>query len=328
MSDILKKGVMERLELDFNVQTPIASYNYTSFIGGVMFANNMDLYPYYLSKHILLLSNDLFDVSCDDMIMFEDANVFEEKKIRNSILESKQIKEDIIEKINDGYYASVTVDEFYIPNRYCYNKKSYYHDMLIYGFDLNENVFYTAGYDISEHFNTMKCNIEVVADSISKCLNERKAKPHFHYYKCKKNCKEFEIESVKDSLNKYLNGEPIKKIAYNGKYGINAYEGLKEKYSLACENDTYWRKASFSMLCEHKKLMLDRVKYINLNYNRIDNYLIDKFDNILKISKNIQINSLKYEFTKRENLFRKINDKIEEMKGIETKAIEELIKNI
>lgn len=328
MSDDFKDNIGERLILDFNTSSPITSYNYTSFIGGVMFAHNMNMYPYYLSNHILLLSNKHFDVSCDDMIMFEDKNVFQIKKIKRDILAAKEIKEDIIEKLNNGYYASVTVDEFYIPNRYFYKKMSFYHDMLIYGYDLSENVFFTAAYDLSGYFNTMKCSIDIVAASISKCLNERKTKPHFHYYKCKNNSMSFDIAGVKSKLEKYISSEPIAKKKYNGRYGLSAYDGLIRNYRYACENNTYWRKASFNMLYEHKKIMLDRVNYINSNHYEIDSCLIDKFAYILKASKIIQATSLKYEITRKESVMMNIIAKIEEMAEIEKKSIEELLRVI
>lgn len=328
MSNDFKDNIRERIILDFNTSSPITSYNYTSFIGGVMFAHNMDMYPYYLSNHVLLLSNKLFDVTCDDMIMFEDKNVFNVKKIKRDILAANDIKEDIIDKLNNGYYASATVDEYYIPNRYFYKKMSFYHDMIIYGYDLSENVFFTAAYDLSGYFNTMKCNIDIVAASISKCLNERKTKPHFHYYKCKNNQVGFDIAGVKSKLEKYISCEPIAKKKYNGQYGLSAYEGLIRNYRYACEHNTYWRKASFSMLYEHKKLMLDRVNYINSNHNELDSRLIDSFAYILEASKTIQNYSLKYEMTGKESVMMNIIAKIKELAEIEKKSIEELLRVI
>lgn len=318
----------ERLKLDFNLNTPITSYNYTSFIGGVIFANNKMRYPYYLSNHIQLVSNDIFDVSCEDMLMFEDKNVFEDKKINKNILGKEEIKEDIIKMLNKGYYASVTVDEYDIPNRIFFNKMSFYHDLLILGYDLLENTFLTAGYDKTDHFNIMKCDIDIVIHSISKCLNEKKTKPHFHYFKCKENNLSFNIESVKSKLEKYISGVPLTKRKYHGEYGLNAYTELINKYMYACKNKIYWRKASFSMLCEHKKLMLERVKYINTNCCDIDNDMISQFEEIYQISKIVQISALKYEMTKSEGNLMSIVDKIKEISEKEEKSIIKLLEAI
>lgn len=47
--------------------------------------------------------------------------------------------------IDRGYYILIRLDEFYVKNRFDYNKKHYEHDNLIYGYD--NNGFYILGYN-------------------------------------------------------------------------------------------------------------------------------------------------------------------------------------
>ena len=315
--------------LDFNVNSPINSYNYTSFIGGVMFAKDMDRYPYYLSNHIILLCNDLFDVSCDDMIMYEDENVFERKGLINTSNDAETVKDEIIKMLNKGFYASVTVDEYDIPNRYFYQNETFYHDMLIYGYDISENVFYTAGYDNSNYFTVMKHEIGLISKSVSKCLIERKSKPHLHLFKCKDDINiGFDIVNVKDKLKKYINSEPMGVKRYKGVYGISAYEELINKFCYSCDSGNFLRKASFSMLYEHKKLMLDRLAYIFKYYTDFDHNIMLSYENILKESKNIQMSSLKYQISKNEKTKIKIIDKLKALADQELNAIEKVIRII
>lgn len=106
------------------------------------------------------------------------------------------------------------------------------------------------------------------------------------------------------------------------------YEGLISRYKYSCKNSTYWRKASFDMLCEHKKLMLDRINYLNTNHEAIDAELIHVFEEVFKTSKSIQANSIKYEITKNEKVLHQTVDKIKEIADIEQRAIEKLLRTI
>lgn len=320
----LKKDVLQK-KLNYCIDMPIKSYNYTAYMGGVLFADNQRWMPYYLSNHILLTCNDLFDVTCDDMIMYEDKDVFDRKFFGFEIQNSEEMKEDIISKINEGYYASVTVDEIFLPYRNAYEKYSFYHDILIYGYDLEKNIFYTAGYDNTEHFTCLEHNIDTIIKSILFCLRERKSKPHSHFFKAKKESKEFSLGNVKDTLRKYINSEPISKVTYHGAYGLEAYGQLIEKHMAALKDKKSLRKATFSMLIEHKEMMLERVMYINNSFGKIDDETIEMFQELVKAAKGIQLSSIKHSITHSEKIGMSISERIERLSELERNAINKLL---
>ena len=55
--------------------------------------------------------------------------------------------EKIIDEINDNRYVYFAVDEYYIPNRANYGKHKFVHDILVYEYDIENQVFYTCGFD-------------------------------------------------------------------------------------------------------------------------------------------------------------------------------------
>lgn len=315
-------------KLNFFMDMPIKSYNYTSFMGGVLFADSQLWKPYYLTKHILIVCNDLFDVICDDMIMYQDKDVFERKMFNFKVRDVNELKNDIISKIDEGFYASVTVDEMYIPHRTAFNDYSFYHDLLIYGYDLEKNIFYTAGYDDTGYFSCLEHDIDIVTSSILSCLKGRKSKPHSHYFRARSEYKEFSKESVKNSLEKYLSSEPMIRKKYNGSYGISAYEKLVERQISAIETGEELRRATFSMLVEHKKIMLERVKYLNEYCGEIDTKTIDMFDKTLELAKVIQSCSIKYEITKNQKIGMSMVGYIKELAELEETAIRKLLKQL
>jgi len=235
------------------------------------------------------------------------------------------MKEDIISKINEGYYASVTVDEIFLPYRNAYEKYSFYHDILIYGYDLEKNIFYTAGYDNTEHFTCLEHNIDTIIKSILFCLRERKSKPHSHFFKAKKESKEFSLGNVKDTLRKYINSEPISKVTYHGAYGLEAYGQLIEKHMAALKDKKSLRKATFSMLIEHKEMMLERVMYINNSFGKIDDETIEMFQELVKAAKGIQLSSIKHSITHSEKIGMSISERIERLSELERNAINKLL---
>ena len=52
----------------------------------------------------------------------------------------------LIEGIDDGYYARMTVDEFYLPGRTSYRRRHFLHSLLVHGYDRARGIFRVAGY--------------------------------------------------------------------------------------------------------------------------------------------------------------------------------------
>lgn len=308
--------------LKFNDNMPFKSYNYTAFIGGAALADKeWDAYPYFLSKHVLLMSNDIFDVTCDDMIMFNDRNIFDHKALSRKLVEKQDIKEELITMLFKGYYVSITIDEYDIPNKEFYKKREFYHDLLIYGYDLDRYIFYTAGYDKTDYFGYMEYDMELICKSASKCLKERKTKPHLHFFRPRPCREDFILDDVKKKYQDYLNSCSASRMIYNAYYGIGAYDSMIRKYRCMHENNSYWRKASFSMLFEHKKFTNERMRYIKENIVDIGEDLMDDFLEIANDARTIELQSLKYEMLRNDKNMEKVCDRIKIIREKEIKAI-------
>ena len=52
----------------------------------------------------------------------------------------------LVESIDDGYYARLTVDEFYLPGRTSYRRRHFLHSLLVHGYDRGGRLFRVAGY--------------------------------------------------------------------------------------------------------------------------------------------------------------------------------------
>ena len=320
---------MESARLFFNMESPLMSYNYTAFIGGALFCrSNNPTIGYYMSNHILLLSNRIFDISLDDIVMFRDKNIFIHKCLSKNISTTNELKRELIENICQGYYISATVNEYYIPNRQSFEKREFYHDILIYGYDLNKNIFYTAGYDKTAHFSTMSCNIDIVLNSILDCLEHKIEKPHFHFFKPKGIETTFNLEKARTSLINYINCKPNKYKVYDGCYGFDAYNNLTKIINESVEKNSIIRKATFHMLWEHKKLMIERLKFmkkLNIDFN---DSIIQQYHSVVSSSKTVENLYIKYNLNKNQNIIEKINENISNISELEYNLFEQLINQI
>ena len=52
----------------------------------------------------------------------------------------------LTESIDEGYYARLTVDEFYLPGRTSYRRRHFMHSLLVHGYDRGRGLFLAAGY--------------------------------------------------------------------------------------------------------------------------------------------------------------------------------------
>ena len=53
----------------------------------------------------------------------------------------------IVWNIRHGFYVCICLDEYYLPERRCYKSFHYNHYNLVYGFDLDERVYYVMGFE-------------------------------------------------------------------------------------------------------------------------------------------------------------------------------------
>jgi len=315
------------IKLAYNINSPFKSYNYLAFIGGALSSDKKETYlGEYMSNHILLLSNKLFDINCDDIVDFRNKKVFYHNCLNKNIKDKIEIKSEILKKIYNGYYVSATVDEFYIPNRSAYKRERAYHDILIYGFNLEKNVFYTCGYDITEKFTSMDYDIDLIISSIEICLQERHTKPHFHFFKPNYRKSHFDLEKVKDSFTKYICCQPIKNRVYDGYYGLSAYDNLINIIKMSDINNKTLRWATFSMLYEHKKLMLQRFEYMRNIGIFLNDSILEEYKEVVKIARIIEMMYVKYTLTGEG--IKKIEDKIKVIRHLENEIFTELIKII
>lgn len=75
--------------------------------------------------------------------------------------------EKIVDEINDNRYVYFAVDEYYIPNRDNYGKNKFVHDILVYGYDMENEVFYTCGFDKNKRYSGQQLGFSIIKNAVS-----------------------------------------------------------------------------------------------------------------------------------------------------------------
>lgn len=248
-------------------------------------------------------------------------------------INSINIKDFIIRGLLCKKYIITSVDEYYIPNRPAYNKFNFGHDVLLYGYDSQNNIFHIIGYTDSGYYqpSTINCDEFVIAYLNSygnKSIELVETVSYYHH--------RIEIELITASLEDYITSgnksrlfDKSKWLDDNETYGINTIEKIKSYLDDVADNKINSDKRIMYTLMEHKKIMLERYKYLVKNHFIIDNEEIE--NELIKIYKQSQIALnlfLKYIISYNVFLLSKIQKILDDLKSKELITIPDFISHI
>lgn len=173
----------------------------------------------------------------------------------------KDITDVLIDVIEGEYYAVFYVDEFYIPNRRAYQKEHYSHVLFVYGYDTENEVFYTSGYDNNMKYSCTNVTFEEIRNAFYNFKmnyydDENTIYLMKYNHKGKRYC--FDIDVVIEQLEEFLYSRDSSKryhTDFNSKkmlFGIQIYDVLKEYLKAVCRYQWKWNVIKpVSVIVEH-----------------------------------------------------------------------------
>jgi hypothetical protein len=189
-----------------------------------------------------------------------------EQLVSKSIIQHYKsgIIEFLIDCIEDNWYIELTLDEYFVPHRPTYRSEHYDHSNLIYGVDRDNQCFYLLGYDDRKTFAKTQISFGQFVEAYS---NTTVSEWTFNYFISLFKLRErpiskFEWSTVYYSLIDYLNGKPHNYSTPNDVYGIHVYQTLLEYLQLYVSGETKHDIRGFHVLWEHKKCMVERIRYM------------------------------------------------------------------
>lgn len=310
-------------ELNFDSNVSIRSYQFYLYPLGIISANSM-----YASEFIL---NRFTNIFYGESIQYyekpyNDWGILKVDNISN--ITRQNFINTIINKINEGYFIHLKfINEFFLPDTLAFNKGNNKHDLLITGYDDENQYLYTVFYNkdrlVKKYKNTFEeilnsafyfeKNIEIECIKVNKNFSE-----------------EVNAKLIIDDLKIYLSSKnPNKNVKLTPReysYGIDCYWGLSS--NMKCMND--FKKGFVNdvyFVYEHTQIIFEKLKYLE-DKNIIKNIDLDEYENILKKATTIKNLFVKLLITKKEEYFNRVSFLLKEFSDEENKVLTKIINSI
>ncbi|MCR8844344.1 BtrH N-terminal domain-containing protein [Paenibacillus sp. SC116] len=302
----------------------------------------------FFSKHYL---NDLgeyrLDFYPDLMIAYRNLPWLEYKHSDKKIL--KQLGVDIhkylITQLERESYVVTYVDEYYIGNTSSYQQYHFIHDIFIYGYDLERQIYHVAIFDKNRQFSMQEVSFEQfeqaysVDSGVHSLINSFKRLEPADYEASKFGAGlarfEFDLQLIIDTLQDYLEGKnsterlKIQQHPVEGIFGMDIYPLLQEFTTKMIDGIKYFDVRPFHILWEHKMMMIARIKYLQqLGHLSADTPILAEFEWLEKRAYAQRNKVIKGHMCDDRKILQSINDSLQGIQAGEQIAITQLIEEL
>ena len=224
----------------------------------------------------------------------------------------KDVIKTICKRIEQGYYVFLCVNEKYIPERAAYQLYNFKHEILIYGFCDEDQTFYTIAYNRHQDYMPQRIPMNV----LYKAFIRNRIEHFFKFYPLKVvesyHFDAFDVHQIKRDIDQYLNPKQDNK-------GYKAFEKLKRNVLKGGEMKNDIDLRSFRTLRDRSQIFLLIQKYFQVSseFNQL------LYDN-LQLCRNTFGIVIKYNMTKDNVLFQRINENLNAISQMEIKILIQL----
>ena len=247
----------------------------------------------------------------------------------------------LISLINTESYVYMFLDrKLLVPE---IDKENFAHTTLVYGYDLNDHVFYLADNYKDGKFVSITRNMNVVAQAFISSwnssvgnTNDNDGSNRFEYLKQvliinyrPEISVAFNVKSVIRGIESYIKCTPTDIVSNNNimYYGKDCYK-LFHRY-LAGDENLSINKRDFNLLYEHKMVLEKAVQKLLVTRNISDENLLLQIGDIRQqalIIRNMFVKSTLVDENRRKTLFVNMMNKMHEMELKEEKVLSRVLK--
>ncbi|GAE88507.1 long-chain-fatty-acid-CoA ligase [Acetivibrio straminisolvens JCM 21531] len=279
---------------------------------------NKNIYP-WMNEHFIQLYTMMHNTGVCWVDMLEKDYFYED--VSDIIDMSSEHMKDVsdivkfvIDNINNNYYSTIYTNEYYLPGRAAYHKYTHIHQTLLYGYDLDKEVFFGLGYDGRQRFVEAEYPFEIFREAYEKGKAEYDndfcwVKMHTAYLNRVFDLKEpyqARIEIFLKKLNEYIYAIPdesllrkdvVIEMGKNAKYGMQVYESILDNLKKLLKGEFKHDYRTFHLLAEHKRGMLKKIEYF-MSKNGLEQNIgiyLKEYQNIVKGFENARLIYLRAE---------------------------------
>jgi hypothetical protein len=247
----------------------------------------------------------------------------------------------IIDSIDLDNYVMMYVDEYYIQDRWAYQNHHFHHLIFIYGYDMDNECFYTAGYDKNMNYSYITISFGEIEQAYINNQRDYYEHDSDHIFLVKINDRDnlyqFNLLTLIGQLHEYRYSQDSS-LRYNlgsnnipGLYfGMDIYLHLKTYFDAIHTNNWDWNTIKpLFILWEHKKLMVSRIAYLQEKgyLEKAGKYLVF-YEEATEKMFSIKCMFLKYKKTKARSTLDKVICFMDDLADKEKCILEEMINDL
>lgn len=252
----------------------------------------------------------------------------------------------LITQLEREYYVVTYVDEFYIHNSICYQENHFVHDIFIYGYDLDRQIYHVAIFDKNRQFTMQEVTFEQFTQAyisqvkssqslISSCKRLKPSNYENSKYGSGAGRFDFDLQLMIDVLSDYVEGRnsterlQIQQQPVEGYFGVEIYPYLQEFITRVIEGVQNFDVRQLHILWEHKKMMVARIEYLQqLGYLKEDTNLLTEAKRLEKHAYTSRNLMLKGFMSNNRNILHPLVQSLEEIRVAEKELITLLIEEL
>lgn len=246
--------------LPFSNNPIFTIYNNYSFVTGIIQGhNNNSFEPWAYGRFINCAFNPGFGFrvfGSPDMLDITNDLIH---RIDHKDISRVQWLEHWKDLLDNGIYIQANVNEQYIPGKWAYKRKKFYHDSLIIGYNDEKQTFTLFARLADQNMHI----IEVSYSDVQKSFIENGS--WYLLFECTPSEVELDIPLIRLELSHYFYSSQSSNFVRGTRYGIKALEYLCEYLTRQYKHNENMDYRLTRGLIEHKTLMLNMCKYLNSN---------------------------------------------------------------
>lgn len=297
----------------FLAESPVGGYMMYSYHLAVTFSH-IAAWPWFYTNYVQLQCDpeqleltDLLDFSTmpkGEVHFTEGTSLYnpwlsDSEQIDEETFRSGHISAYVINKIDNNSYVETFVDEFYISSFFNGGVSHFGHRLLVFGYDESRCEFDIIGFDKNSQYRKLKCSFDELDLAFREASPQRQDRTKlWNLSKENEIVVDFDRERFLGVLNEYLSSsnsllDPNLRGDLKSEttlwYGLKTYDFLKEYIVRSVERKAVNPRLGldfrgFHMLWEHKKCMLNRLKWLKAAGYDIPDPLLDQYGRVVSLT--------------------------------------------
>lgn len=234
------------------------------------------------------------------------------------------------------YYFYTFVDESFIPGKSAYKgKQRFPHEMLLFGYDLDKQEFNGIGFSNNFQYEKFKLSFEDLSNGFNNLKVTERFMNNIHLIQPKPEVEySFNLKLVRELLEDYYFSRNTSerysmiRTPFNSAFGMDCYDFLIEYFELVMKGKAQLKVNSLHLLWEHKKVMVNRVLYMQQKHNLLKDFDIAPLKKVERLAYKTRDELIVFSLTNNTKCFQNIIKYLNEMKEKEQVVLKVLLDSL